>query len=205
MSKPDSVEQLRKELNLDERELILPAPLGPVSLQTLMLLQGWEYESTPAGFPGQEIVLIRGDPPINVFQSSPNEIGFGLLFAAKFRSPYANLILQVDSFGFNSNVELINIISPGLLKNFAPYVDIYDPFTTLGPMFGIIMEPTIALPYNRNLSMSVSLPANAPIAATTLFSSAVTRARIIDKKTFIRSLKRVTAEQMTGVKIDRVL
>ena len=199
------IERLRKELNLEDRDLVLPSSLGPITVQSLMSLGGWEYDETVLGFPGPEIALVRGDPPLEVFQSSPEEMGWGLLFAARFRSPFAVMNLVVDSFTFNSSVEFANAVSPTFPKTFSPYVDVYDPFTAFGPIFGVIMEPAIAMPYNRNLRMTVSLPADAPVAATALYASSVTRARIQDYKSFTRSVKRINAEQMTGEQIERVI
>ncbi len=199
------IERLRKELDLEDKDLILPSSLGPITVQSLMNLGGWEYSETELGFPGAEVQLIRGAPPVEVFQSSPEEMGWGLSFAARFRSPFAVMNLTVDSFTFTSSVEFANATSPTFPKNFTPYVDVYDPFTALGPMFGLIMEPAITIPYNRNLRMTVNLPANAPVAETALFASSVTRARIQDYKSFMRSVKRINAEQMTGEQIERVI
>jgi len=196
------IARLRREFATPQ-ELILPTPLGPIELQNLTNVLGWEYVVTPAGFPGNEIVLVRGAAPIIVFQSSPDEVGWFLFFAARFRSPWARVDITIDSFTSGTNALFANAISPTYPKNHVPYVDVYDPFSILGPMYGVIMEPAASLPYNKNLLMTVSLPAAAPIAQTTCFGTTVSRARIQDKAMFLRSLKKFNAEQMTGAKLDR--
>lgn len=197
----DIMDRLRREFAAPG-ELILPTPLGPIEVANLVNLKGWMYELTPIGFPGAELALAAGGAPV-VLADYTDEKGWVLSFAAVFRSPFAQLNFIADSHNFSATPFLYNTVGQTFQNPMIAYNGIYNPATALGPMYSIVFSPGHPQPYERRIRITLNLPAGAPIAATTVFAAAVSRIKIIDEQTFLRSIKKFTAEQMIGRKMDR--
>ena len=183
-------------------ELILPTPLGPISVDNLTNIKGWVYELTPVGFPGVEAQLVAGGAPV-VLADYTDEKGWILSITVMFRSPYGVLNYVSDSHNFSINPFLMNAAGLNRPNASMMYVTTYNPFTPFGPLYGIAFTPTFPFPYERLLRITFSLPLAVPIAVTNIFAAAVSRIKIIDEALFHRSIKKFTAEQMIGRKLDR--
>ena len=183
-------------------ELILPTPLGPITIENLTNLKGWVYEFSTIGFPGDQPPILLGGPPV-VLADFTDEKGWILSFGAVFRSPFGQLNFQADSHNFSATPFLLNTLGQVLPNPITIYNGVYNPATALGPMYSVLFTPAYPQPYERIVRLTLNLPAGAPIAATNIFLAMVSRIKIIDYPTFIRSIKKFTAEQMIGRKLDR--
>ncbi len=197
----DIMARLRKEFAVPG-ELILPTPLGPITVENLTNIKGWIYELTPIGFPGAEPPLVAGGPPV-VLADYTDEKGWILSFAAVFRSPFAQLNFTADSHSFSATPFGLNIVGQVLPNPITIYNTVYNPATALGPMYSVVFTPGNPQPFERLVRITLNLPLGAPIGATTIFLALVSRIKIVDEATFLRSIKKFTAEQMIGRKLDR--
>ena len=197
----DIMGRLRKEF-ATRNEFILPTPLGPIQSKHLTNLKGWMYEFTPIGFPGAEPPLAVGGAPVALVDYT-DEKGWVLSFIAIFRSPYGQVNYIADSHNFSHTPFLLNIINQVQANSMMAYNGVYNPASALGPMYSVVYTPSEPQPYERRVQITLNLPAGAPIAATTIFMAAVSRIKIIDEATFLRSIKKFTAEQMIGRRLDR--
>ncbi len=193
--------RLRKEF-ATQGELILPTPLGPIEVQNLTNLKGWIYESTVIGFPGAQPPLVLGGLPV-VLADYTDEKGWVLGFAAVFGSPFGQLNFTADSFIFSATPFLLNTVGQVLPNSIYIYNSVYNPVTPLGPMYSVNFTPAYPQPYERRVRITLNLPLGSPVAATNLFIATISRIKIVDEPTFLRSIKKFMAEQMTGVKLDR--
>lgn len=197
----DIMDRLRKEF-ATSGELILPTPLGPITIAELTFLKGWEYSITPLGYPGTQPNLILGGPATTLVNFT-DEKGWVLSFTAVFRSEYAQVNFTADSWIASYSPYIENIIGNNLPNNIKPFVSVYNPLTPLGAMYGISFKPAYAVPYKRSLNLTMNLPFGSPIAATTVFLASILRIHIVDERTFLRSIKKHMVEQMTGQSIER--
>ena len=193
--------RLRKEF-ATSGELILPTPLGPITVDNLTNLKGWIYEFTTIGFPGNQVPLLLGGAP-TVLADYTDEKGWILSFAAVFRSPFGQLNFQADSHNFSVTPFALNTLGQTLPNPITIYNGVYNPATALGPMYSVVFTPAYPQPYERLVRLTLNLPLGAPIAATNIFLAIVSRIKIVDYPTFIRSIKKFTAEQMVGRRLDR--
>ena len=197
----DIMGRLRKEF-ATRGSLILPTPLGPIAVDHLTNIKGWTYEFTPLGFPGIEPPITIGGVPV-VLADFTDEKGWLLSYFAVFRSPFGALNYFSDSHNFATTPFLLNATGFNVPTDIAVYNNVYNPVSPLGPMYGVAFRPAYPNPYERLLRIELTLPVGSPIAASTVFSAGVSRIKIVDEATFIRSIKKFTAEQMIGTRLDR--
>lgn len=197
----DIMGRLRREF-ATKGSLILPTPLGPIAVEHLTNIKGWAYEFTPIGFPGVEPPITIGGAPV-VLADFTDEKGWILSYFAVFRSPFGSLNYFSDSHNFATTPFMLNTIGFNVPTAITLYNSIFNPVTPLGPMYGVAFRPAYPTAYERLLRITLTLPAGSPIPASTVFSAAVSRIKIVDEATFIRSIKKFTAEQMIGRKLDR--
>jgi hypothetical protein len=198
------INELRRSSGINPSELILPTSLGPITIQALNYLEGWRYDLFNLGFPGTEPTIINGGPPV-ILADYTDERGWILFFAALFRSPYGTLNFIADNYVFSANPWILNITGLNVVNAFAIYVNIYNPVTPLGPLYGVSYGPTISIPYASRLQVTLNLPAGVPVAATTIQRAAIGKIFIVDQTLFLKSIKRHIAEQMSGRRIDRYI
>lgn len=197
----DIIGRLRKEFAVSG-ELILPTPLGPIEMQHLTNLKGWTYQFQSVGFPGAEPPIVAGGPPV-VLANFTDEKGWLIGFSAIFRSPFGLLSYRSDNHNFAGSPFLLNALGFNAVSPSTIYNNVYNPVTPFGPLYGVTLTPSNPFPYERLINITLSLPLGSPIAATTIFVAAVSRIIIIDEPIFLRSIKKFTAEQMVGRKLDR--
>lgn len=197
----DIMGRLRKEY-AGPGELILPTPLGPITVETLTNLKGWEYDFTPIGFPGAELPLAVGGAFVPLADFT-DEKGWILSVSALFRSPFAQLNYQVDSYNFSYTPFLLNTIGQVLPNPMVVYNGVYNPASALGPLYSVVYTPGTPQPYERRVRITLNLPAGSPVDATTIFNAVLFRIKILDEAIFLRSIKKFTAEQMIGTKLER--
>ena len=197
----DIMARIRKEFAVPG-ELILPTPLGPITVENLTNLKGWIYEFTTIGFPGAEPALAVGGAPV-VLADYTDEKGWIISFGAVFRSPFGQLNFQADSHNFSVTPFALNTLGQVLPNPMTVYNGVYNPATALGPMYSVLFTPGNVQPFERLVRITLNLPLGAPIAATTVFLALISRIKIVDESTFLRSIKKFTAEQMIGRKLDR--
>jgi len=195
------MDRLRKEF-ATPGELILPTPLGPITVENLTNLKGWVYEWSTIGFPGGQTQLLNGGPPV-VLGDYTDEKGWILSFGAIFRSPFGQLNFIADSHNFSVTPFALNTLGQVLPNPITVYNGVYNPATALGPMYSVLFTPAYPQPYERLVRLTLNLPLGSPIAATNIFLAMVSRIKIVDEQTFLRSIKKFTAEQMIGAKLDR--
>lgn len=181
---------------------MLPTTLGPIKVEDLTLLEGWMWDMYNIGYPGAEIALTRGGP-ITTLANYTDEKGWLMFLGAVFRSPYGVITFNADSWLAAVSPYYMNAMGETSMSHLNMYCSVYNPFTPLGPMYGIAAVPTRAVPYARRLSVTLNLPAAVPIAATTLHRAAVGKIWIQDEGLFLRSIKRHIIEQMTGKRMER--
>jgi hypothetical protein len=199
------VNEFRRSSGIDPSELILPTPLGPITVQSLNHLEGWRYDFYSIGYPGAEPVLTLGGPSV-VLVDYTDEKGWIMLFNAIFRSPYGTLNFSIDNYVFSASPWQLNIANMiGSLNPVLVYANPYNPATPLGPLYGVGYSPSMPVPYASRLQITLNLPAGSPVAATTVFKAVVGRIWIVDKALFLKSIKRHIAEQMAGRRIDRYI
>lgn len=195
------VNQLRR-MGISPEETIFPSPLGPINLHHLPFLEGWKYNLYMVGYPGTEPVLVNGGPA-TILADFTDERGWVISCFYIARSPYCTMNFTVDNWVFNLNPFLMHTIGPVLANNATFYEVAYNPVTPLGPMYGLMFNPSYPMPYSSRLQINLNLPAGSPVAATTVFGAMIGKIHIQDYSLFLRSVKRFTAEQMSGVKIER--
>lgn len=198
------VNQLRQEGSINPSELILPTPLGPITVQALNHLEGWKFDFFFLGYPGAEPVLTLGGPPV-VLADYTDERGWIQIFGAGFRSPYGNLHFAADNFTFDASPFFFNILNLGPANMNSTYCTPYNPVTPVGPLYGVVYSPSTYLPYSTRLQITLNLPLGSPVAATTVFRAFVGKLWIVDEALFLKSVKRHIAEQMVGRRIDRYI
>lgn len=198
----DIIEAMRRAAPDLEKELIIPTTLGPISIDTLTNLEGWVYERTPIGQPGAEPVLVAGAPATNLINYT-DEKGWITSFNVIFRSPFGTLTFIADTDNRVATPQGMLIAGMIVPNNSSIYGTIYTPVGPLGPAYGLAYNPAYFIPFERRVVIDLSLPAGAPILQTTVLSAWVSRIHIVDERTFIRSIKKFAAEQMTGRQMDR--
>ncbi len=182
--------------------MILNTPLGPIKVSDLPFLAGWRYIIIPRGFPGAQLPLIRGAEPTVLFEVE-DEMGWGLSGAVSLTSPFATTTLILDDSSVTLAPQFFNSVSSPFPKPTSPYIVAYNPFTPFGPIYSVMTEPIGSLPYSRRIRFLASLPAAAPIAACAVFAAVFVRIAIVDIRTFLRSIKKFTIEQMAGRRMER--
>lgn len=198
------VNQLRRESNINPSDLILPTPLGPITVQALNFLEGWRYDFFFIGYPGAEPVITLGGPPA-ILADYTDERGWIQIFGVGFRSPYGNLHFAADNFLFDASPAFFKILDLGPANTNSTYCTPYNPVTPVGPLYGVLFAPSTYIPYSNRLQITLSLPLGSPVAATTIFRAFVGKIKIVDEALFLKSIKRHTAEQMSGRRIDRYI
>lgn len=198
----EMIKQIRQGFGVPKSEIILPTPLGPIAVENLTFLEGWRWALYMAGYPGVEPPLVAGGPPF-VLANYTDEKGWLITSSIMFRSPYGTMNFKADDWSFSYSPFLLNIIGLVVPTAITIWNNVYNPATPLGPIYGMTFTPNYALPYSRQLEITLSLPAGAPVAATTVFVGAVGKIWIQDEATFLRSLKKFMLQQMTGRKIER--
>jgi len=183
-------------------EFILPTPLGPIDIQHLTNIKGWTYDMRTIGYPGVEQPVVAGGPPV-VLADYTDEKGWLISIISMFRSPYVTLRYISDNHNFSVSPFILNAIGMTTHNPMAVYSHVYNPATALGPLYGVSLIPVNSLPYERLIRIELSLPTASPIAATTIFAAGVSRIKITDEQLFLRSIKKFSAEQMIGKKLDR--
>lgn len=196
--------QLRREGSISPNEIILPTPLGPITLAALPFLQGWRYNFYSRGYPGAEIPLVNGGPATTLADYT-DELGWVLLGVFMARSPYVTLNFNIDNWSFSASPFITHLSGLNLPNNVLINVHIYNPVTPLGPLYGLNLTPAYAMPYQSRLQITLDLPAASPVAATTVFIAGVGKIYVVDYPTFLRSVKKHIVEQMTGVKVNRYI
>lgn len=196
------VEQVREFAGLNANDIVLPSPLGPIKVGDLTFLEGWRWNLHMIGYPGTEPVLTRGGPAVTLANYT-DEKGWVISFLAQFRSPYGMLNFTADDWTFSPTPFVFNLSGMTVPTNITVWCNVYNPATALGPLYGLVFEPAYACPYTRRVQITLSLPAVAPIAQTTVFIATIGRIYIVDERTFLRSVKKFMLEQMTGVKMER--
>lgn len=196
------VEQLRTSLKLSSDDIVLPTSLGNIQIQNLTFLKGWNWKLFSIGFPGTEQPMTLGGAPV-ILCDYVDEKGWVILAGVYFRSPYGTLNFETDSWKFSLSPYLANIVGTNLPTSSIIWNPVYNPFTPLGPLFGLAFSPSYVVPYERRLRITFNLPVGSPIAATNIFTASIGKLYITNYGEFLKSLKRFNAEQMTGNKIDR--
>jgi len=183
-------------------ELILPTPLGPISVENLTNLKGWTYDLDYIGAIGAETPIIRGAAP-NVLAQYTDEKGWLQSLNFAFRSPFIEMHFTADNHRVSASPFLLNLGGLTVPNNMTIYNNVYNPMSVMGPLYGVSWNPSCSWPYERLVEISVSLPATAPVAQANMIAAAIGRIKINDYRTFMRSIKKFNLEQMSGVKIDR--
>lgn len=196
------VEQLRTSFKLSPDDIVLSTPLGNIQIQNLTFLKGWNWNLHTIGFPGTEQPIILGGAAVTLCDYV-DEKGWIILAGAYFRSPYGAVNFEADSWIFSLSPYLANVFGVNIPVPSTFWNTVYNPFTPLGPLFGLAFIPSYVMPYERRLRITLNLPVGSPIAATNIFTASIGKIYITNYDEFLKSLKRFNAEQMTGNKIDR--
>jgi hypothetical protein len=196
------INELRRSSGILPSELILPTVLGPITVQTLTNLEGWRYDLYTIGYPGAEIPLTLGGPPVTLANYT-DEKGWIINFGVAFRSPYGTLNFKADNWNFPASPIFFNLLNLGPANANSVYCNLYNPVTLFGPLYAVYYQPSLAIPYARHLEITLNLPLGSPVAATTIFEALIGKIWLADETLFLKSIKRHTAEQMSGRRIDR--
>lgn len=198
------VNQIRRDTGISTSELVLNTPLGPISVENLVFIDGWKYENTNRGYPGIQPALVVGGPPF-VVEEKNDEQGWIIAASIIFTSPHGLIEINIDNFFPTFTPFLADAVIGVQPLNRTPYQIVYNPSTPFGPLYGMILDTAQPYPYTRFLKLQGSLPAGSPVAACNIFAATLSRIMIQDRPTFYRSLKRFNVEQRIGKRVDRYL
>lgn len=198
------VEQIRGEFTLSPKDIVLPTPLGTIKVGDLPFLKGWMWDLYSIGYPGDQPTLLVGGAPLP-FVNYVDEMGWVILESVIFHSPFGCMNSTTDNFATSITPFLLNMMFPPVPSAINYFCNVYNPWTPLGPLFGISLSPAYALPYARRLMITLNLPAGSPVATTTVFAAGIGRIFITNYDEFLKSVKKFVAEQMTGKKLDRTI
>lgn len=187
---------------LGTTELILPAPLGPISTANLNVLEGWRYILRKVGYPGDQPVLPRGGAS-SVILEITSETGWAVSGAAIFSSPYGRVTLELDDWLTEWQPYLIDVSAPIHKTSLTFFNGTYNPWTPLGPLYSVMFDPPYAQSYARRVVVRALLPEGSPVASCRLVGAEVGRIAIVDEREFMRSIKKHNLEQLTGLKLER--
>ena len=198
------INELRRSSNISPSELILPTALGPITLQSLNVLDGWRWILTSVGYPGTQPILVQGGVSQQIIDVT-DEKGWVVNGAIAFSSPYGEVSIIIDDWTISQSPFFIDIFNPIHKGNTILTLGQYTPVTPLGPIYAIGLDPAYPLSYARRLRVTASLPANVPVAACNMVVAEMGRVAIVDETTFLRSVKRHIATQMTGIRMERYI
>ena len=182
-------------------DIILSTPLGPITVESLNQLEGWRWDLDILGHPGEELTLVAGET--RILREYTDETGWIFVIQMFARAPAVQLGFKADDWFLRISPLAANTLGITAPNNSTLWNSVYNPFTVIGPMYGINFTPSLPYPYYRRFVVDVTLPAVAGLATADIYVVTIGRIYIVDERTFLRSIKRLNIEQLTGRRMER--
>lgn len=167
----------------------------PVIPSALAMLDGWTWRNESIE---TRQTLVRGAGPTPLFAPIQGEKGWLNFLLVLFSDPVSELHFQCDNWNVKWSPLGINISGGLQSSNSLNNINVYNPATLVGPMYGVQWSPSQFWPYNNQIIVQVSHPAFAPTATSQLIGAGMGRHYIRDEKQFYQSIIREGMKQTRG-------
>jgi len=194
------VESETKEILEDIRKRLgdLRSIFAPIIPDSLAVLNGWTWKLETKA---DRTIITRGDQ-IDVFPSiqkgQTNERGWINTLAIVFSDPDSELVYSMDNLSFAFSPRLINILGGVLPNNQQVYINVFNPATPLGPLYGLVWSPSQFWPYKTQITFQARHPTTALAPTSQIVFAFLGRLFISDEKFFYESIFLESQRQTIG-------
>jgi len=171
--------------------------VGPIIPSALATLDGWTWKTEVAQ---ERTLLTRGTGPIPLIPgtSIQGERGWINSFFVVFSDPESIFRFNADQWSFQASPLSLNTLNLILPNNATVHCNIYNPATLMGPLYGIVAQPSQFWPYKTQVRLTVEHPDTALTATSQVVTFGVGRHYISNEKFFYESILREGARQSIG-------
>jgi len=171
--------------------------VGPILPTGLATLGGWTWklETTP-----DRTLLNRGTGPVNLIpgEEIQGELGWLNTLVVIFSDPQTVLQVRIDQWSFAISPFQLNLLNFSLTNNTLVFVNVYNPATPIGPLYGISWNPSQFWPYKTQVRITAEHPADAFTETSQVVLFSLGRQYIDNEKLFYETIVRDTEKQASG-------
>ena len=171
---------------------------APIIPDSLAVLNGWTWSLETKV---DRTILNRGEQ-IDVFptvlKGQTNERGWINTLSIVFSDPDSELVYSMDNWAFAFSPRIINILGGVLPNNQQVYINVFNPATPLGPLYGFVWSPSQFWPYKTQITFQARHPNTALAPTSQIVFAFLGRLFISDEKYFYESIFLESQRQTIG-------